>query len=126
MIYSNNCVYLRVVTQSATLLALQRLGGLHRQLYFSRFADFVQLTVLQNSDSSKARSKLRKAAESLCAIIKPRVQKMKKLFLSSSFCDVAKYLTDFCGEELKGKTVTFIPTASLVEEYAGYVENDKK
>ncbi|WP_082021902.1 Type 1 glutamine amidotransferase-like domain-containing protein [Sphingobacterium sp. T2] len=50
---------------------------------------------------------------------------MKKLFLSSSFCDVAKYLTDFCGEELKGKTVTFIPTASLVEEYAGYVENDK-
>src|SRR5690606_8343282 len=63
--------------------------------------------------------------KTLCAIIKPRVQKMKKLFLSSSFCDVAKYLTDFCGEELKGKTVTFIPTASLVEEYAGYVENDK-
>ena len=51
---------------------------------------------------------------------------MKKLFLSSSFCDVAKYLTDFYGDELKGKTVTFIPTASIVEEYRGYVENDKK
>lgn len=50
---------------------------------------------------------------------------MKKLFLSSSFCDVAKYLDNFYGKELKGKTVTFIPTASLVEEYTGYVENDK-
>lgn len=50
---------------------------------------------------------------------------MIKLFISSSFCDVAKYLTDFYGEELEGKTVTFIPTASLVEEYTGYVENDK-
>lgn len=50
---------------------------------------------------------------------------MKKLFLSSSFCDVAKYLANFYQEELKGKTVTFIPTASLVEEYTGYVENDK-
>lgn len=51
---------------------------------------------------------------------------MKKLFLSSSFCDVSKYLKAFYGDELKGKTVTFIPTASIVEEYRGYVENDKK
>src|SRR5690606_6885861 len=43
----------------------------------------------------------------------------------SSFCDVAKYLINFYGKELKDKTVTFIPTASLVEEYTGYVENDK-
>lgn len=50
---------------------------------------------------------------------------MKKLFLSSSFCDVAKYLADFCEEDPIGKSVTFIPIASKVEEYTGYVENDK-
>lgn len=50
---------------------------------------------------------------------------MKKIFLSSSFCDVAKYLADFCEEDPIGKSVTFIPIASKVEEYTGYVENDK-
>lgn len=50
---------------------------------------------------------------------------MKKLFLSSSFCDVTKYLADFCEEDPIGKSVTFIPISSKVEEYTGYVENDK-
>lgn len=40
---------------------------------------------------------------------------MKKLFLSSSFKDVSIFLADFAGEELKGKRVTFIPTASIPE-----------
>jgi len=51
---------------------------------------------------------------------------MKNLFLTSSFCDVAQLLENFCGFELIGKTVSFIPTASIVEEYTLYVENDKK
>lgn len=50
---------------------------------------------------------------------------MKKMFLASSFCDVADLLEAFVGEKLQTKTVTFIPTASLVEEYKGHVENDK-
>ncbi|SHL91044.1 Type 1 glutamine amidotransferase-like domain-containing protein [Myroides odoratimimus] len=48
------------------------------------------------------------------------------MFLSSSFCDVVSLFSDFAGEEVKGKRVTFIPTASVVEEYVGHVENDKK
>lgn len=51
---------------------------------------------------------------------------MKKLFLSSSFKDVAKLFPDFTGEELKNKTVTFIPTASIVEKVKFYVGADKK
>lgn len=51
---------------------------------------------------------------------------MKKLFLSSSFKDVAKYLPDFADEELKGKTVTFIPTAALHEKVNFYVKSGKK
>ena len=51
---------------------------------------------------------------------------MIKMFLSSSFCDVASLFKDFVGEEVVGKKVTFIPTASIVEEYVGHVENDKK
>ncbi len=51
---------------------------------------------------------------------------MIKMFLSSSFCDVVSLFKDFAGEEVAGKKVTFIPTASIVEEYVGHVENDKK
>ena len=40
------------------------------------------------------------------------VEASRKLFLASSFKDVAKLFADFTGEELKGKSVTFIPTAS--------------
>ncbi len=50
---------------------------------------------------------------------------MKKLFLSSSFCDVAQYFEDFCGEKVSEKTVTFIPTASVVEDFTEYVDDDK-
>ncbi|WP_055446036.1 Type 1 glutamine amidotransferase-like domain-containing protein [Lacinutrix mariniflava] len=51
---------------------------------------------------------------------------MKKLFLSSSFVDVAEFLEPFVGKKLKHKTITFIPIASVPEEYKGYVDDDKK
>lgn len=51
---------------------------------------------------------------------------MKKLFLSSSFADVAWLLPDFAGSELKGKTVSFIPTASIPEEADFYVESARQ
>jgi dipeptidase E len=51
---------------------------------------------------------------------------MKKLFLASSFKDVAHLLVDFAGEDLKGKTVTFIPTASIPEKMKFYVGAGKK
>ncbi len=51
---------------------------------------------------------------------------MKKLFLASSFPDTCNLLEDFIGEPLKDKTVTFIPTASLVERYKAYIEEDKE
>lgn len=46
---------------------------------------------------------------------------MKKMFLASSFVDVADLFVKFTEEECAGKTVTFIPTASLVEEVKFYV-----
>ena len=45
---------------------------------------------------------------------------MKKLFLVSSFQDTANLFTKF-EQDLYGKTVTFIPTASKVEEVVFYV-----
>jgi len=50
---------------------------------------------------------------------------MKKLFLCSSFSDVASLLPDFM-VSLKGKTVAFIPTASIHEEYRQYVEDGRE
>lgn len=50
---------------------------------------------------------------------------MKKLFLASSFKDVANIFADF-EKDLKGKTVTFIPTASKVEKVIFYVNSGKK
>lgn len=50
---------------------------------------------------------------------------MKKLFLASSFADVSKYFVDFIGDNVQGKTVTFIPTASNLEEVNHYMQNDK-
>lgn len=49
----------------------------------------------------------------------------KKLFLSSSFKDVAVLLPKFKGN-LVDKKVAFIPTASIVEEVTTYVETGKK
>lgn len=53
-------------------------------------------------------------------------KKTKKLFLSSSFASVSKLFPDFANEELKGKTVTFIPTASIPETVKFYVNSGKK
>lgn len=50
---------------------------------------------------------------------------MAKLFLSSSFKDVA-YLFQNFEKDYKGKSVTFIPTASLVEKMTFYVKSGKK
>ncbi|WP_152018218.1 peptidase E [Aliarcobacter butzleri] len=50
---------------------------------------------------------------------------MKKLFLASSFKDIANIFADF-EKDLKGKTVTFIPTASKVEKIVFYVNSGKK
>lgn len=51
---------------------------------------------------------------------------MKKLFLSSSFKDVAERLVVFAGHSLDGKTITFIPTASIPEKVKFYVDAGKK
>jgi dipeptidase E len=51
---------------------------------------------------------------------------MKKLFLASSFKDVASLMPDFANEDIKGKTVTFIPTASIPETIKFYVGAGKK
>lgn len=50
---------------------------------------------------------------------------MKKLFLTSSFSDVAHYFEKFVGYNVKGKSVTFITTATVPEEYTGYIDDDK-
>ena len=50
---------------------------------------------------------------------------MKKLFLSSSFDDVANRLPAFIGEKLAGKVVTFIPTANVPQDYDGYILSAK-
>ncbi|AVM25070.1 Type 1 glutamine amidotransferase-like domain-containing protein [Bacillus pumilus] len=51
---------------------------------------------------------------------------MKKMFLCSSFKDSYSLLSDFTDESLKGKRVTFFPTASVVEEVTHYVEAAKE
>lgn len=51
---------------------------------------------------------------------------MKKLFLCSSFQDVAKFLPEFIPNDLAGKTVTFIPTAALHEKVNFFVKSGKK
>lgn len=47
---------------------------------------------------------------------------MANLFLASSFMDSYQKLEDFVGEELTGKSVAFIDTASETEERKSYVE----
>lgn len=51
---------------------------------------------------------------------------MKKLFLCSSFKDVAEFLPEFASNDLMGKTVTFIPTAALHEKVNFFVKSGKK
>ena len=50
---------------------------------------------------------------------------MKKIFLASSFSDTAKLFASV-NKNLEGKTVTFIPAASLVEKVTFYVSSGKK
>ena len=50
---------------------------------------------------------------------------MKKLFLTSSFKDVESIFVNY-EKNLEGKTVTFIPTASVVEKIVYYVAAGKK
>lgn len=50
---------------------------------------------------------------------------MNKIFLASSFKDVVNLFADF-ERNLKGKTVTFIPTASVVEKVVFYVDAGKR
>ena len=50
---------------------------------------------------------------------------MKRVFLCSSFADVAKILSKNVSSSLRGNTIAFIPTASIHEEYTQYVEDGK-
>ena len=51
---------------------------------------------------------------------------MKRVFLCSSFADVAEILSKNVSSSLRGNTIAFIPTASIHEEYTQYVEDGKK
>ena len=51
---------------------------------------------------------------------------MSKLFLSSYFSCVTSLFPDFAEKECVGKKVVFIPTASLTEKFAFYVDADRK
>ncbi len=51
---------------------------------------------------------------------------MEKMLLTSSFADVASLFVKFTDGECKGKTITFIPTASLPEEVTFYVAAGKE
>jgi dipeptidase E len=51
---------------------------------------------------------------------------MKKMFLSSSFADVVDLFDQFTKGKYKGKTITFIPTASLPEKVKFYVGAGKR
>ena len=50
---------------------------------------------------------------------------MKRVFLCSSFADVAEILSKTASSPLRGNTVAFIPTASIHEAYTQYVEDGK-
>ena len=51
---------------------------------------------------------------------------MRRMFLASSFADVADLFVAFTDRKCKGKTITFIPTARLPEEVKFYVAAGKK
>ena len=59
-------------------------------------------------------------------VIKLNVVDMKRLFLCSSFADVANLFVDCAKEDLQGKIIAFIPTASLTEPIRFYVKKGKK
>lgn len=51
---------------------------------------------------------------------------MKKLFLASLFKDVSPIFEEFAGENLAGKTVTFIPTAALPDKLNFHIKYSKE
>ncbi|WP_434778926.1 Type 1 glutamine amidotransferase-like domain-containing protein [Neisseria sp. Ec49-e6-T10] len=51
---------------------------------------------------------------------------MNKMFLSSSFADSVEIFQKFIGKDLENRTVTFIPTASIVEEITYYIDAAKE
>ena len=50
---------------------------------------------------------------------------MKRIFFASSFKDIAAVFERLVGN-IEGKTVTFIPTASVVEKVNFFVKSGKK
>ena len=50
---------------------------------------------------------------------------MKRFFLCSSFADVTSILLEFVSTPLEGKTIAFIPTASIHDDYTQYVDDAK-
>ncbi|MDR3140203.1 MAG: Type 1 glutamine amidotransferase-like domain-containing protein [Tannerellaceae bacterium] len=50
----------------------------------------------------------------------------KKLFLASFFKNVAHLFPGFAGQDVQGKRITFIPTASIPEKIRFYVGSDRK
>lgn len=51
---------------------------------------------------------------------------MKNIFLASSFAEVSNLFKEYENKEIQGKTVTFIPTASIHEEVTFYVDAGKE
>jgi dipeptidase E len=49
-----------------------------------------------------------------------------RINLSSSFKDVADLFRDFAQEDVKGKTITFIPAASIPKKIKFYAGSAKK
>lgn len=52
--------------------------------------------------------------------------KMLNLFLTSSFKDVVDHFREFVADDLKGRRLTFIPTASIPEEITHYIHTAKE
>ncbi|MDR1335923.1 MAG: Type 1 glutamine amidotransferase-like domain-containing protein [Tannerella sp.] len=50
----------------------------------------------------------------------------RKLFLASYFKDAAHLFPAFAGQDIQGKRVTFIPTASMLEKLRFYVGADRR
>lgn len=50
----------------------------------------------------------------------------KNLFLTSLFMDVRKQFMEFAAEEIKGKKITFIPTASIPDSLNFHILYTKK
>lgn len=51
---------------------------------------------------------------------------MLNLFLTSSFKDVVDHFREFVADDLKGRRLTFIPTASIPEEITHYIHTAKE